>query len=431
MRITIDRDHLRDGLKTVAGAVATRSTLPVLGMVLLSADDRGLRFSSTNLEMAATTLCADCQVQENGAVAVPFKDLLDLAAKLPAGAVDLSTTDPTETEADPEHEPQAGQVHMLRAPDTLYITAPDVEGKLHGLPATEFPAISFEPADPTVVASWDALDFARDVEAVAFAASTEGTRPVLHGIFFQIADDGCRMVSADGFRLAVLGAPLKPFQRTFSPPQIFAAQQGSSPAPTTPAPPDPWTQAILPAVCLAAFTRGLRDGLVTMSRGDGENWIFRNGDSALLVREIEGDFPDYTQILPATPPALTVTVSRAALARFLDLSLLYARHSALLVRVEVRENSLSLLGNAEIGNSDSDVPVTTHVAGGDIEFPFLFGINGRYLAEAVRAAASMNADGDEVEIRLWHPDRPVVVAPRSPAGPAPLTIVQMPMHITR
>lgn len=431
MRITIDRDHLRDGLKTVAGAVAPRSTLPVLGMVLLSADDRGLRFSSTNLEMAATTLCADCQVKEDGAVAVPFKDLLDLADKLPTGTVDLSTTDPTEAEADPEPEPQAEQVQILRAPDTLYITAPDVEGKLLGLPASEFPALSFEPADPTVVASWDALDFARDVEAVAFAASTEGTRPILQGIFFQVADDGCRMVSADGFRLSALGAPLVPFTRTFKPPQIFQNVAGAAPAsPSEPAPPDPWTQAILPAVCLTAFTCGLRDGLVTMTRGDGENWIFRNGETALLVREIEGNFPDYTQILPSKPPALTVTVSRAALARSLDLSLLYARHSALLVRIEVRENSLSLLANAEIGNSDSDVPVTTHVASSEIELPFLFGINGRYLAEAVRAAASMNAEGDTVEIRLWDADRPIVVAPAQ-VGAAPLTIVQMPMHITR
>ena len=67
MRAAIDRDHLRDGLKTVSGAVPPRSTLPVLGMVLLSTEEGRLRLTGTNLEMALTTTC-DCHVEEEGSL---------------------------------------------------------------------------------------------------------------------------------------------------------------------------------------------------------------------------------------------------------------------------------------------------------------------------------------------------------------------------
>jgi DNA polymerase-3 subunit beta len=156
MKFTITREQLLEGLNAVTAAVPSKTTLPVLANILLEATKDGLRLSGTDLDIAVGTT-VPASVDQEGAITLPARKLLELVRELPSAGIRITT--------------QGEQRVTIECSRSKF--------KLLGLPREEFPAfpqVTFDGASKTTAANLRKL-----VEHVAFAASTEESRPVLNG----------------------------------------------------------------------------------------------------------------------------------------------------------------------------------------------------------------------------------------------------------
>src|SRR2546422_945006 len=184
MKFTITREQLQEGLGGVAAAIPAKTTLPVLANVLVEVTKQGLRLSGTDLDIAVTTT-VPAEVDAEGAVTLPAKKLVDIARELPSGPVRFTA---------------AGESRVA-------IECGRSKFKLLGLPREEFPsfpAVKFDGAWKAEAGVVHKL-----VGHVAFAASTEESRPILNGVLWELRPDHMRMVATNGHRLAKMDVPAK------------------------------------------------------------------------------------------------------------------------------------------------------------------------------------------------------------------------------
>src|SRR5205809_545718 len=184
MKFTITREQLQEGLSGVAAAIPAKTTLPVLANVLVEVTKQGLRLSGTDLDIAVTTT-VPAEVDAEGAVTLPAKKLVDIARELPSGPVRFTA---------------AGESRVA-------IECGRSKFKLLGLPREEFPsfpAVKFDGAWKAEAGVVHKL-----VGHVAFAASTEESRPILNGVLWELRPDHMRMVATNGHRLAKMDVPAK------------------------------------------------------------------------------------------------------------------------------------------------------------------------------------------------------------------------------
>jgi len=184
MKVTVKQQLLAHGVSLVARAVAPRSTLPVLSNILVRTDEGRLRLSATNLELGITTWIGS-SVKAEGAITVPSRTFSDLISNLPNEDV-LLTLD--------------GLTH------TLNVKCSGSNTDIKGIDAEEFPPIP-EP-DMSNSVPLNVENFKEMIQQVAFAASTDDSRPTLTGV--NLTGDGNKltMAATDGFRISVRTAVL-------------------------------------------------------------------------------------------------------------------------------------------------------------------------------------------------------------------------------
>lgn len=249
MELTIARDDLRALITAVSPAVMKKTTLPALNHILLTASPAGLVASATNLDMYARAMAPVREVTD-GAALVPADLMRAIAGKLPRGDARLK----------------------LNGTGT-HITAGRSKMKVATLPATEFPAfpeVSF--ADCWTVPAallWEMID------ATAFAASDEETRPILNGVLVHVVGSEMRMNATDGHRLAMAAAPA---------PDGAAAFVGDG---------------VIVHPSVLRMAKAMLSGAEVVEVARGDNWIaFRAGESVVTGRLIEGPYPDYDRVIP-------------------------------------------------------------------------------------------------------------------------------------
>src|ERR1051326_1599290 len=182
MKFTITREKLHEGLGAVASSVPTKTTLPVLANVLVEAVKDGLRLSATDLDIAVSTTIA-ASVDQEGSMTLPARKLVEIVKELPSAAIRVTGSGE-----------QRAQIECGKS-----------KFKLLGLSRDEFPAF------PTVKfdGGWKvtAKDLQKLITHVAFAASTEESRPILNGVLWELRPDRMRMVATNGHRLAKMDVP--------------------------------------------------------------------------------------------------------------------------------------------------------------------------------------------------------------------------------
>src|SRR6266478_4300430 len=250
MKFTITREQLQEGLAAVAAAIPAKTTLPVLANVLVEASKQagGLRLSGTDLDIAVSTT-VPAEVDADGAVTLPAKKLVDIARELPSGPVRVTA---------------AGEARVS-------IESGRSKFKLLGLPREEFPsfpAVKFEKAWKAAAGVVHKL-----VGHVAFAASTEESRPILNGVLWELRPDRMRMVATNGHRLARMDVP--------------ATGQGGGQA-----------DLVIPPKALEQIRR-LFGGDEEIEIGKSDNHLgFRSASTQIFTRLIEGPYPNYEQVIP-------------------------------------------------------------------------------------------------------------------------------------
>src|SRR5690349_7571360 len=177
MKFSCLQENLSKSLQTVSKAVPVKGSLPILTNILFEAKDGKLKLSATNLQTAITTY-VPCSIDNEGAITVPAKLLRDFITNLPAGPITAELK---------------GQI--------LQITSNKTKSKFNGISAEEFPALPAFPEDTEAMELYPKV-FNETVSYVAFAASTDDSRPLFTGIFLNYQDGVLTVAATDGFRLS-------------------------------------------------------------------------------------------------------------------------------------------------------------------------------------------------------------------------------------
>lgn len=322
--MTVDRAVLVDALGPVGRAVSTRSIIPALAGIQLLAETGSLRLTATDGDLTIRSRVS-AEVESGGTVVVPGRLLADVARQLPKGDVSV----------------------FVNESGLLQIECGTASFKIRLLPPDDFP-----PAPEIDGASviLPVLDFSETIDQVAKSASRDETRPHLTGILLSVDGDKLRAVATDSYRLAVRTTTISE-----AVPQKIEAN--------------------VPARALQEATR-IAEGSEKVEITLGERQIaFAANDSLLVSRLIDGQFPDFEQLLPDSyEHELEVEVGELSDA-IKRVSLLAQRNTPL--KVSLSEGELEVSAQTtDIGEAREVIPAPDFV--GD---PLEIGFNPDFLRE--------------------------------------------------
>jgi len=251
MHIRVQRGDFLSTLAQVQGVVEAKKTLPILSHLLLEAGEGGLNVFGTDLDVGIRS-ATRAEILTPGAIALSAKKLYEIIRELPEAPVDLRVQEDLNAE----------------------IICQRSRFKLKGLPKDEFPARPVIAAEGGLGMSPETLRSM--IQRTAFAVSTDQTRYTLTGALLQVTSAEARMVATDGHRLAVARAP-----------RDRVTGNGL-------------TEALLPRKALLEASKALReDGDDVRLVPVGNQVAFDLGATLLVCRLIEGQFPNYQQVMPA------------------------------------------------------------------------------------------------------------------------------------
>jgi DNA polymerase III subunit beta len=334
------QENLQRALAQVSRAVATKTTMPILGNVLIATDDARLKISATNLEIGITTWI-DAGVTEPGALTVDARLLAEFVNTLPAG--------------------QNVNLRVERGKYTLQVQCGRDKAGINGLDPDDFPNFPTVDGD-AVIAEVDPRQLKEMIGQVEFAAAADDSRPVLAGVLARFEEGALTLAAADGFRLAVRSGPLL-------------------------APVESKLDIIVPARAMRELARVIGDRsepirlAITPNRSQ---LLVRVDDAEFLSRLIDGAFPDYRQIVPREF-ATTLDVARDGVLNAVRRASYFARDNNDVVRFDIKAGEEEFMPGtvevsanaAERGSSQSFVDAS--VAGPEMQIAF----NARYLSDVL------------------------------------------------
>lgn len=326
MKLNVTQENLSRALSTVSRVASGKTSLPILGNILLRTDENRLLLAATNLEIAVTEYIGG-SIKEDGGFTVPARLMSDFMSSLPAGNVTLSLEG-----------------------STLHVSSGGYSSKIHGMQADEFPALP--QITPVHSCEIDAKQLKRAIQQVVVVASHDDTRPVLTGVYWHTFEGGLYVAGTDGYRLAE-----KQLQEKF---------EGD-------------LAAIVPATTLQEVVRVMSDDIDTIKVLLDDNQIrFDIGDIEITSKLIDGNFPDYRQLIPKESE-ITVTLPKDELSRLTKVSSLFARDSGggITISADSEEKSISIHSIAsQLGENTSEAKAEVS---GDGKVT----LNSRYLGEAL------------------------------------------------
>jgi DNA polymerase III subunit beta len=349
LKATCSRDDLATALGTVSRGLSTRGAVQVLNGILLRGGEGTLTLAATDMEISLRATVTG-GVTGDGAVVVPGRLLTDLVRLLPDDSVTLA------------HEEGDG---------VLAITSGSHSSRLNVYSAEDFPRLPPTDVELHTIAAPALL---ATIEKVARAASRDESRPVLTGILVRFEGGKLIMAATDSYRLAVKETELE--------------TSGAD------------LDAIIPARALQELAR-LAAGSDEVRMGVHENHvIFAAGDVWLTSRRIDGQFPNYKQLLPETFEA-EVTTPREPLLQVIRRAGVLAQRNAPL-KLRFAEGELTVTAQTQdVGEGNETLPID--YAGEPLEI----GFNPDFLRDGLEAVGT-----DAVQLKLINPLRPgLVVSP--------------------
>jgi DNA polymerase III subunit beta len=355
MRAVCNTETFGKKLALVSRGVSARSTIQLLGGILLEAGDGVVRLSATDMEISVQT-SSPAEVEEEGRVVIPARIFNDIVRSLPSGSLSL------------EHDDSGG---------TVRLAAGENEYRIRAYAADDFPQLPGFDAEAAFRMSGDLL--VETVEKVSRSYSRDETRPVLTGILISFEENRVRMVTTDSYRLSIKETEL-----------ATTAFEGSR-------------EAIIPARAMQEVARifgseGKDEVEVSLSENQA---LFRIGDVLFGTRLIDGNFPEYRRLLPTTFER-EISVNREDLMGTLRRVNLFAQRQTPPVPVSLSFSSGSvevIVRNGEVGEAHERLPATS-------EDDFLISFNPGYLLDGVSAI-----DTEKVVFKLNEALKPGLIVP--------------------
>jgi DNA polymerase III subunit beta len=347
LKATCSRDELTQALGIVSRGVSTRTTVQILAGILLHASDGKLDLAATDMELSLRT-SLEAQVEAEGSVVVPGRLLLELARLLPDAEVSI------------EHKLEEAAVEVRSGAATY---------RLHTYNAEDFPRLpEAEAADRHEV---DRERLLETVARVSRSASRDESRPVLTGVLMRFEPGKLVMAATDSYRLSVKETPT----------------EGSVPE----------LEAIVPARALGELARIAQAG-DGIELGVHENQVvFSTGDALLTTRRIDGQFPNYKQLVPETFDHELSLPREELLDVVRRVAVMAQRNSPLRLRFADGELTVSAQ-TQDVGEGRESLPVS--FSGEPLEI----GFNAEFLRDGIESVV-----GEQLRLKLISPLRPAVL----------------------
>ncbi len=348
MKIRTSKENLLQGIQVVQNIVSPKATLPILSNMLLEAHKETMKLNTTDLDIGIS-----CEIPvetlEEGAITIPAKKFSDIIRELPPENIMITT----------------------RKNNQIDIEGENCHFKLIGLPKDEFPKFP-EFKDKTVI-QLDQAVFKEMLRLTMFAVSHEESRYILNGILLEIADDTIAAVATDGRRLAKIEKKLS---------QSIKGEKS----------------VIIPIKAIHEIFRNLKEeGVVSFI--PGTNQILFDIDGVLIVsRLIEGEFPNYNQVIPS-PAEKKILLNRQAFLAAIRRANLLATPDFQAVKLELfKEKMVVSKTTPDVGESREEIPVQY---GGQ---EMIVGFNPQFLIDVLK-----NLDDEEIPLELLGMDKPAVI----------------------
>lgn len=341
MKFKINRDHFASGLQQVLNVVGSRATMPILSNVLIQATDGRISLTTTNLDLGIRCQIR-CEVAEKGSITLPVRKLASIVRELPNLDVEVATFSNQQAK----------------------ISSGSSNFQIMGLASDDFPPLpEFNDQHSYTLLQDDLL---RMLKSVSYAQSTDETRYIMNGVFFNFENNRLTLAATDGRRLAVISKDV----------EVTEENTGSL---------------ILPAKTVSEVERLLGQGDTVRIAFNDRQVAFEISSAKesddkglmdniyLVSKVVEGKYPNYRQVIPKETDQ-HFKVNRESLLTCVRRASLVTTDKNHAIKVHMHENTLEITGESqEFGNSSVTLLVEYH--GPDISVAF----NPHYLMEPLKA----------------------------------------------
>ena len=341
MKFSINRDHFSNGLQQVLNVVGTRATMPILSNVLIKAKEDHIELTTTNLDLGIRCKIQS-EVSDAGSITLPVRKLATIVRELPSLDVHLETH--------PNFQAR------IASGTSLF--------RIMGINPEEFPPLpTFQDQQSFMLAQsalWTML------KSVSYAQSTDETRYIMNGVFFNFSDDKLTLAATDGRRLAVMNRDME------------VAEENTG-------------HLILPGKTVAEVERLMNQGEdVRIAFNDRQVAFEINAskdaestgmlDSIYLVSKVvEGSYPNYRQVIPKETDR-HIKLNRDSFLIGVRRAALVASEKSNSIKMSIGKNLLEITGSSpEIGESRESIPV--EYDGPDVQVAF----NPQFVMDPLKA----------------------------------------------
>ncbi|HZM64580.1 MAG TPA: DNA polymerase III subunit beta [Candidatus Saccharimonadales bacterium] len=355
MELSVTQENLTKALSNVGRVASSKTGLPILSNILLRTDGNRLLVAATNLEIASTQYVG-AKIVTPGAITVPARLMSEFVASLPKGTVDLKVQD-----------------------NHLSIASGTYKSVINGVVADEFPELPTIDETSSVKYSINTVDFKQAVSQTIITSSNDSTRPVLTGVYWHSFEGALYLAATDGYRLS----------------ERRLVETTSEVA------------AIIPTSTLQEVLRTVTDDVAQVEvLFDETQARFRVGESEITSRLIDGNYPDYRQLIPKESET-NITMATSDFVRTTKIAGLFARESggSVTLTADAEKQSLSIHSIA------SELGENTSSATAEVSHDGQVTLNSRYLADALSAI-----DGGTAEFRFSGKLAPCVLTAKDNAA---------------
>lgn len=359
MKINSNKENLLKGIQVIQSALSGRTTLPILHNFLAETDNGKLKLVKTDLEMA-TTHFINADIAEPGSVTIPLKEFSDILQSMPSGQEISINTD------------ASNKVHIKCKSSKFWVM---------GTPKDEYPLVP--DMDKSEMIQIPAQIIQKLIQKTIFAASTQETRYVLNGLSWGFFKKGIEVVATDGRRLAVASYDTVKSVREF--------------------------KIVVPSKILHEVTRfiGIEkpEAGEIMTVGVSSNQVgFRMGGTTFISKLIDGNFPNYEQVVP-TKKDVSFTVSCKELLDTTKRAALCVSDRGGVVKYTLKNGVIMVSASSQKMEMNDEVPVD--YKGHDMQISF----NPAYIVDIFK-----NMAAEKAVFSLTNPLNPVLVEPVGDAG---------------
>jgi len=348
MKFKVSKEGLLGGIQVVQNVITPKSTLPILANILLETGDKTVRLSGTDLDVGISCVIP-VEVSEPGAITIPAKRFGDIIRELPSEDVNITT----------------------KKNNSIAVETQSCQFKIMGLPREEFPKLpEFQNKEAVKI---EQADLKHLLSLTAFAVSADETRYILNGILFKINKNTLTCVATDGKRLAIADKKIK--------------QDAEKDV-----------NIIVPIKTIHELNRNLKeDGDVSVILGNNQV-LFDLGKIVIISRLIEGEFPDYRQVIPPVSEH-KVKVDREEFLLAVKRASLLSTPDYQAVKLEVFKDKIVVSKSTpDIGESREEVKVEYKSK------EMVIGFNPAYLTDVLK-----NLTNEQVEFELTDSEKPGVI----------------------